>query len=138
TVTAPWRIAQLVLEAQTDPAAEQELYNSALGLARIVAGGKIDENMILACIGSHIKATSSSGQLVTMGIDVGKRLHIEIDQWMLPPHFGKNLNTFAVPKVLYEGTVTDFEELDNFMSDFQVSHAVIDANPETRKAQEFA
>jgi hypothetical protein len=78
--------------------------------------------------------------LVTLGVDVGpKWIHYEVDQW----HFDRNsstpdVNIIAKCKVLKHGKVQHFEELDSLMPLYRVAFAVVDANPERRKAFEFA
>lgn len=138
---APHELADAFLRAQTDPAAEQEFYNSKLGLAHTVAGARVTEEQINACIGPYEKLPSAQGvrQLITIGIDVGKRLHCEIDAWDIPVNAPLNdINSYARPKVIWQGTRLHFEELDDLMRKYAVNFGVIDANPDRRKAFEFA
>lgn len=136
----PHKLAESYFRAQADQADEQELYNSKLGLTHVVDGAQIDETMIEACKGDY-KRTSEfkDGRFfVTMGVDVGKWLHYEIDQWLMPPNAPSNdINTYAVCKVINYGKVSSFNELDLLMRKFKVNFCVIDANPEKRKAEEF-
>lgn len=134
----PWEIAKMSLLALEDPAIEQEFYNSKLGRPHLVAGAKIDLEILSACYADHSNGSIISGGLVTMGVDVGKYLHVQISQWMLPENPGPDLNTYAIKKPIKIIKVTNFEDLDRLMYEFQVLHCVIDANPETRKAKEFA
>lgn len=132
-------IALSVLKAQTNPADEQELYNSKLGLTHAVEGARVTDSDIEACQKGHRKGPSIANRLVTMGIDVGKWLHYEIDEWV----FDLSRNTYDVNlladgKLIQEGKVVDFEELDTLMKTYHVLFAVIDANPERRKSLEFA
>jgi hypothetical protein len=73
-----------------------------------------------------------------MGVDVGKYLHVEINQWFRSNANSADPNTRAIPRLLKATKVVDFEELDSFMFNFGVNMCVIDANPETRKALEFS
>lgn len=135
----PWEIGSSILRARFDPAEEQELHNSKMGLAFIREDATINDHMIQECIRSYSeKMPVPHNQLVTMGIDVGKYIHYEIDQWFLKPNIGPDLNMNATVKVLKAGFVRNFEELDRLMRECQVKMAVIDANPEHRKAYEFA
>lgn len=137
-VMPPWKIARLALKAQDSPEAEQELWNSKVAKAHLVAGAKVDTNLIKACYGSHKNGSEFPRGLITMGVDVGKFIHYKVSQWLLPEAPGSDLNTHAIKRVLRVGKVRTFEELDTLMYEYQVLQAVVDANPETRKAQEFA
>lgn len=137
TVT-PAKIAASYLKSLRDQSEEQEFYNSTLGLEHIVEGASVRDADIEACIGSHKRGTRT-GNLVTMGIDVGRWLHYEIDEWHVSPTAtSADLNVQSRPRVLDFGKVQHFEELDGLMRDHGVAAAVIDANPERRKAFEFA
>lgn len=135
----PQEIAESYFKAQSDPADEQELYNSKLGLVHEVEGARIYEDNIKECITGHRRATDYKGEdVVTMGVDVGKWLHIEIDQWkVLPGGSFLDVNSFAKPRCIWYGKRADFADLDDLMRQFRIRFAVIDANPERRKAYEF-
>jgi hypothetical protein len=82
---------------------------------------------------------STGNMLITMGVDVGKFLHWEIDQWDIDRSIGSpDINIISTPRVLAHGKVMNFEELDGLMYQYGVGYCVIDANPERRKALEFA
>ena len=136
----PWEVAHLYLKSQSNPADEQEFYNSKLGLPHVVEGARVLDADIEKCIGTFKKvARAPENSLVTMGVDVGKFLHYEIDQWYLDENaLGTDVSLLAKPKILQEGKVLDFENLDELMQRFLVHFCVIDANPERRKALEFA
>jgi hypothetical protein len=136
---SPGDIAKTAILAESDPAAEQELWNSKLGLPHIVKGAKLSAQDIRECIGTHPKVTRAApGALVTMGVDVGKVLHVEIDQWFIRQRQSVDVNVGATAKLLLECTVNNFEDLDLLMIQFQVAFCIIDGNPERRKALEFA
>jgi len=137
-VVQPWKIALSSLRAETNPEDEQEFHNSKLGKTHTVKGAKLDPQDIEACVGTHKKSSSKQGGLVTMGVDVGKWLHVEIDEWFLDGKPSVDINLVAKCRVLFEGKVKNFEELDNLMLEYSVTKCVIDANPERRKALEFA
>lgn len=135
----PWELALSYLKAQTNPADEQEFYNSKLGITHIVEGAKINDQHLENCIGTHKKFINAPpNSFVTIGIDVGKWLHYEVDQFFIGKIQGNDVNLLAICRVLTEGKVLNFEELDQLMIDFGINYAVIDANPERRKALEFA
>ncbi len=124
--------------AKKDPSAEQEFYNSKMGLPHIVAGARITSPMIEQCIGSYQKIDFNRQGLVTMGVDQGRTLHVEIDQWKLQARSGYDINSYARCRVLTHLELNSFEELDRLMFDFGVQFCVIDGQPERRKALEFA
>ena len=137
---APWEIASLYLKASTNPSDEQEFYNSKLGLPHIVEGARVTDQEISDCTKSFKKTTvPPESALMTMGVDVGKWLHYEIDQWFFrSDDLSYDINLLAQPKLLNEGKVLHFEELDRLMQRFGIHFCVIDAQPEKRKALEFA
>jgi len=103
-----------------------------------IEGAKISDKNIEDCTGTYTKGSKGiPNALITMGVDVGKWLHYEIDQWYLKTQ-ATDISLAASCRILREGMVKDFEELDRLMFDFMVRFCVIDANPERRKALEFA
>jgi hypothetical protein len=73
-----------------------------------------------------------------MGVDVGKKLHVEIDEYVIDESINTNdISLKAMPRVLHEFELDDFEQLDELMLKFRVSCCVIDRQPESRKAKEF-
>jgi len=136
----PDEIAKSYIKAQSNPADEQEFYNSKLGITHIVEGARITDQNIIDCTAQHKKTvTFAKDGLFTMGIDVGKWLHFEIDQWFFKPEdLQSDLSVSAICKLINEGKVLDFEKLDELMRRFNISFCVIDAHPEKRKALEFA
>jgi hypothetical protein len=136
----PYELATAYLKSQTNPADEQEFYNSKLGMIHEVDGAKVTEEEIKSCIAKGIRKVdvAPNNSYVTMGVDVGKWLHFEIDQWFIGDGPGRDININSQCRVLAEGKVREFEELDELMRKYQINFCVIDANPERRKALEFA
>lgn len=136
----PQEIALAYLKSLRDPAEEQEFFNSKLGQTHIVDGAKIDEGMINDCMSGFTKYHSyNEKKFVTMGVDVGKYLHVEINAWNIDNKApGTDVNAHSTPKVIWFGKVTDFNDLGKLMHKYKVNFCVIDANPERRKAHEFA
>ena len=134
----PYKIAQLYLESQHNPAAEQEFYNSKMGMPHTVEGARVTDKEIDACTQQYAKQGSApANSMVTMGVDVGKWLHVEINQWFVMHEVADPSSAFDA-RLLMETKVKNFEELDMLMNQYQVNFCVIDANPERRKALEFA
>jgi hypothetical protein len=140
TVT-PGKMAKAFLKAKTNPADEQEFYNSKLGIVHEVDGAKVTLEEINKCISGNIRKLEEApaNSYVTMGVDVGhKYLHCEIDQWFIGAGATNDVNINSQCRVLNELKVQEFEQLDALMRKYQVNFCVIDANPERRKALEFA
>lgn len=137
TVT-PEELARAYFRAQIDLAAEQEFYNSMLGLAKVLQGARILEDEIRACQGAYTSAEKTPrGKLVTIGVDIGKLLHFNVDQWSFDAPCA-DLNLSAHCKTLNAGAVTSFNELQHLIVQYRPACVVIDSEPETRKALEFA
>lgn len=136
----PWKIAQLWLNAQTNPTDEQEFYNSKMGVTHAVKGAQLTEKDVEDAIGGYQKQqVSPNGSFITMGVDVGSWIHYEIDQYTFSKaRMTNDINLLASCRVLTEGKVRDFEELDILMRQYNVLSCVIDNQPDTRKALEFA
>lgn len=136
----PWQIAFSHLKAERDPSEEQELWNSKLGLPHVVKGAGVTDTDLDNCLGGYKKYLDPpNGGWITMGVDVGTWLHYEIDHWYVPGNIrSTDLNVQSKCKVLTFGKVHHFEELDILMYKWKIQGCVIDANPERRKAYEFA
>ena len=136
---SPLEMAKAYIKAQHNTSDEQEFYNSKLGLPHTPEGSRINDKHIAGVIGDYLNSDEKpSSGIITMGIDVGKWLHYEIDYWTLPNYISADLNIESICKVLKIGKCLNFEDLDLLMHEFGINFAVIDANPERRKAFEFA
>jgi hypothetical protein len=133
----PGKIVQQYFKAETNPADEQEFFNSKLGKPHIVEGAKLTDKDIENCIGDYTTHMANHGGLVTMGVDVGNYLHVEIDKWLIGPH-SVDLNAESKCQVLAVAKLNHFEELDDLMFKYNVAFCVVDMQPERRKAYEFA
>lgn len=134
----PYQIASSFLKGRESPADEQEFWNSKMGLPHEPEGARILDADIQNCLSQYrMKDSAPLHALITMGIDVGKWLHYEITQYGLST-WGTDVSLSAEGKLLKAGKVEHFEELDAKMKQFKVNFCVIDANPERRKALEFA
>lgn len=140
STVSPLTIAQHYFRAQRDLSEEQELYNSKLGLEHIVKGAGVTETDIQNSIGNHRNSQKGpKSGIITMGVDIGRWIHYEIDHWYFPEEYDTaDLNSRAKPKVISFGKVREFEELDLLMYQFGINAAVVDIQPERRKAFEFA
>lgn len=136
----PAKIAQKALLARSNPADEQELFNSTFGVPHVTDGSRVDDKSINECIGNYTLQRPSEvrrNNFLTMGVDVGKVLHVEIDDWYWDTFRGLDTNVGARCKVVALLKLHHFEELDALMRAFHIRYAVVDLNPERRKAREF-
>lgn len=135
----PWEFAKNALEAQLSEEAEQEFYNSKLGLPHVIEGSKINDVDLDNCTKDYEAANSCpSERFVTMGVDVGKKLNAEITEYIERTDIrSTDVNLKADAIVLAHFELDDFEELDDLMYRYHVDCAVIDRQPEQRKAKEF-
>ena len=135
----PAEMGKAFLLGQTNVAAEQEFFNSKLGLPHIPDGSKLTLELINKArkgFSSDYKITSD--MFITMGIDVGKWIHVVVYEWKIPNHVVVDLNAESHVKVLRATKVKTFAELNDLMKQYGPNMTVIDANPETRASMEFA
>jgi hypothetical protein len=126
------------LKGKRDVAAEQEFMNSDIGVPHIVKGAKITDEMINLCIKNYRKLDFNRKGIITMGVDVGTLLHVEIDAWQVDARSGYDVNSYSRAQMLTHLEVENFEDLDRLMFDFSVHFCVIDSQPDRRKSLEFA
>jgi hypothetical protein len=136
-VATPWLLAGLYFESMLDAMREQEFHNSNLGIAFETKGARISEKQLEDVIKEYKKGYNQHENFVTMGIDVGKRKHVVINAWDIPPNPSLNVTTESRKRQLYSGTTYDWDRLPELYYDYNVRCAVIDSNPETHMATEF-
>ena len=138
TLLPPYSIAETVLKARFDPAAEQELYNSKMGLPHAVKGSQLTDEDIKNAMAHYQKPNKGSpNQYTTIGIDVGKFLHVVIMRFEYNGAKSGDVNTRMSARLMQEMTVNQFEEIDELLYRYNVRSGIIDANPERRKALEL-
>lgn len=138
-VFTPQEFAVKVLDAQRSEEAEQEFWNSNVGLPHIVKGARINDGQIDSCTGNYTTAQSGSpNQFICMGIDVGNKLHVEITEYLLNPDASdRDVNLSTQAHVLCACTRDEFEEIDQLVYQYNVNGFVCDRQPEQRKAKEL-
>lgn len=142
----PFDIAISALKARINPADEQELYNSKLGLTHAVEGARLTDDQIIRATGQHKKPTIDDlnkwrrrpNTIITIGIDVGKFLHVTIMEYTIIAAVTPDINNCTKARLISEQKLVHFEEIDNLIRLYQPNGLVIDANPERRKATELA
>ena len=137
-VKTPEKIAVTSIEAGTNPAAEQELWNSIAGLPHVVAGARVEDYHIDACFKTQRRMNDPipDFKVRTMGVDIGKWLHYEIAGWTVPK-MGPDLNAISYCEVLKVGKVQHFHELKQLVREFNISFVVLDKQPEERAVYDF-
>lgn len=136
----PYEIAKSYLLSLTNPTDEQEFYNNKLGLTHEVKGARITDATIDQNIGSFLTGTEniSPNKIRTLGIDVGTFFHYVIMEWTFDKSVTPDINALAIPKVIAFGKHKDELFLDTLMKEYKIHAAVIDMQPETRIALQFA
>jgi len=106
----------------------QRFYNSILGLAYTASGSKLTKAILDECVkAGGFYNLPSRAENTSMGVDVGSVLNV-----LICDHPREN-----VRRLVFAGTVREFEELHTLVARFGVKSAVVDIDPETRKAKEF-
>ena len=134
-VKDPTRIAITAIDARTKPSAEQELWNSIAGLPHVVAGARINDDHISECFKKSRRRMDdpipAEYKIRTMGVDVGKLLHWEIDGWLFPK-MGPDLNFIADCELLKCGKVEHLSQIVQLARENKITFLVIDKQPEER------
>lgn len=143
---SPKEFATAYFRGMMFEAASDEFQKSKLGQAAVSAGSKVDDEMITKAIVKQPYKTEQvkprdASKLITMGIDQGKWCYAEICEWYIP-RFQKDLNTVAVPRVLFAGSFNeqltkDWRQMHEWMREYNVHHAVLDMDPNELEAERF-
>lgn len=149
---SPGRTAESVMhdweEADTKGGARlAEFYWSVLGVPFAPKGAQLTTEDLDACIATGASGAENpaykipvgSATAAVMGVDVGRVLHVEIQEIPL----GKK-SAYTKPRVVYAAEIGDGsfdsrerETLDRLMEQYNVRLAVMDAMPETRFTMDF-
>lgn len=128
-------------KALKDPAEEQQLWNSKMGLPHEVKGARVSDEEITSCEQTYTMIDGAQTGFNTMGVDQGKFLDVVISTWDFPQVYTEDINSMARKSVLrvfrFQG-LNAFEQLDRLMFQYSIRHCVVDANPERREAERFA
>jgi hypothetical protein len=135
----PEMLAKAVIASRHDPAAEQELYNSKLGLPVVAKGAQVTDEDIQNCTlagGVFRKTTYKPKRFITAGIDVGTYLHMVFAEWV-EDREGNDPHHRYLKRIINDQKVITFGEAVQLLRQYQVQTFVIDANPERRKANDL-
>jgi hypothetical protein len=139
TVT-PGEFALKVHQAKTSALAEQQLYNSKLGLPTVTNGARVTSSQIADSIrrSTHGRNQGPAPMLTTIGIDVGKVFHAEVCGWRFPRKKIDNfLNASAEAVVIWEGTLYTKAEIIALIQKHRPHMVVQDANPDRRLGEDL-
>lgn len=103
-----------------------EFYNSTLAMAYIAASNRLTVQDVYTCCGQDAMAMNHKGPCA-MGVDVGGLLNVVVG--FKPKD--------KVLQVCYIARVSSFNDVHDIAQRFNVKYAVIDMEPELRKAREF-
>jgi len=103
-----------------------EVYNSKLGMAHVETENRLNVKEVYACCGQDVMLTRHPGPCA-MGVDIGKELHVVIGY----------RSSEKQKRIVKLARVSDFSDLHDLARRFNVKCAVLDMEPETRKAREF-
>lgn len=135
TALEPYKIAQLALLAESKASAEQELWNSKLGMPRVVADSRLTDEDLNNCIKSFTSGVGRPSGLVTMGVDIGpKTIHWVIMHWVPQEHNIVDATHRVVGRMIAYGTCPEFDEIEAKLRLYTPNQCIIDANPERRQS----
>jgi len=139
----PKKIAISYLKSLDDPTEEQEFFNSKLGQPRIVSDSQLSEQQIEDCKKPYAKGKLPKSRLITIGFDVGKVWHYEVNEWFLNAGSKEVLiNERAVCRVLDYDTIDvkryGEEAILDVIRKWKATGVVIDKQPETVTAYNIA
>lgn len=121
---------EILLEYQTTRFPER-FFNLKIGIAWADAQNRVDRSTALACCGMDpLWEKAQDGVHCTMGIDIGKDLHVVVSRRVAEDGERR--------QVVYIGVHRSYEELDELMVRFRVSCCVVDAMPEIHATRAFA
>lgn len=139
----PITLARKYLRSLTDPTEDQEFHNSNLGQPRIVAESKLTEEEVEDCRRGYTKGTATSSPVVTIGIDIGKFWHYEVDEWFIDPKSNDEIiNDRAICRVRDAGFINvkerGLKSIIQLILKHKASCTVIDSQPEYSAVEKIA
>ena len=141
-VGTPKNIALAYLKTKADPTEEQEFFNSKLGKPHIVANSQLCEAEVDACKKPYLRRTPAKSKIITIGIDVGKHFHYEVDEWYEDKSSNEKLiNERAVARLLDTNEIPLEEGEDaliKLIRSWKATGVVIDIQPEQLLAYRLA
>ncbi len=105
----------------------KEFHNSRLGLPYIDETHRLTREDVLSLVGNNVMRLKDNGPC-SMGIDPGKDLHVVI----------MRRTSSTMREIVHIGTYRDWEKMTYLMKDFHVLSCVVDGQPDTQSARNFA
>lgn len=134
----PYEVARKYLLGLRDPAEQQEFWNSKMGMPFEVQGARVSDQELEDAKGGYMSANSRRpNSFVTIGIDVGKKLHYEVTEYIIQRGGGVDVNVLANARVLAADTKDHFHEIDQLIMQWRPRCVVIDVEPERRASMEL-
>lgn len=113
------------LKGKVNETENQRFYNSDLGIPYTGSGDGLSLEVFQKCVLPQYTLPFTAEECIA-GIDVGKVLHVRID-----------ILTEGRRRMVYAGTIPNFDELAIVLHRYNVRLYVMDARPETHKCTEF-
>lgn len=144
---SPEDLAVSYLDAQHDPDARREYYNSVCGLPYVEDAHQVRDEHIDAAMRSYrltdtdTRPTRATEGIFTLGIDQGGDLHHWVAvKWLFDMSRVGDPNDRAIGRVVGMGRIPqgDWDAVHGLMRAYQVRMAVIDYYPEPTNARIFA
>lgn len=141
-VGEPVNIAKAYIKSLEDPTEEQEFYNSTLGQPHIVANSQLTEGIVEDCKKPYAKPEKARSPIVTIGIDVGKYFHFEVDEYYIDSKSTEELlNERTIARVLDEDLIPlegGEASLIKLIRKWKPAGVVIDVQPEMLLARSLS
>lgn len=137
---SPSNMAITFLRSLASPEEETEFYNNKLGLTHAVSGAKITDEQLTECVGTHtMMETSSGNHIVTMGIDPGHNKHYyEICEYIIDGQSEiRDINLMSKARMIKCGFTDSFDYFEQLFVQYNVTFAVIDAQPQVTLSKRF-
>jgi hypothetical protein len=121
---------EILKEYQTTRFPER-FFNLKVGIAWADTQNRVDRTTVLACCGDEpMWEAAPADTSCTMGVDIGKDLHVVISH-----RVGR---TQEPRRIVYLGVHQHYDELDELIRRFRVRACVVDAMPEIHATRDFA
>ena len=102
-----------------------DFFNDRLGMPYVDAKHRLTEEQVLACCRDY--PMEEKANFCTMGVDQGDKIHVIISRF-----------EDGHRRIIWQGVLDSFQELDLLMERFDIVACVIDALPNQHSARDFA
>ncbi len=139
----PGELVTKYFEGEEDVAGEVEFVNQTCGLPHVPEGAQVTKELYDHAKRGHSihdpRPKVASEKLTTLGIDQGKKNYYTVCEWLVE-RWSNDLCTHSLCRVLDAGSFHEenWERLDELMQEWQILHAVLDADPQISVARQYA